>query len=55
MDDEIEFDDWFKREGYDESHREQFKIVWNAALYSACARFEHCEGTDHGTQNALEA
>ena len=51
----MSFDEWFKSKGYDEQYREQFKIVWNASLESACSRFIDIEGTDFDTQKALEA
>jgi len=55
FEEEITFNDWFESKGYSEEHKEQFKVVWNASLYSACAGFGNIEGTDHGTQDRLEA
>jgi len=28
----MNFDEWFRQEGYAEEHREVFRTVWNAAI-----------------------
>lgn len=32
---DIDFDTWFKKHGYDEEHRQMFSVVWNAAIEAA--------------------